>query len=152
MFLRFRCSSVIVTFETLFNGSSGVNVTTLRRDVVDSLDSSGLLGSVFEVDPETIVFQGKKYLIWQLFKTSCGFLYFSFVKRKIMLQKHHKISLFFKKFWRTLLLFVGVLIPLLVISALGFKAKLDTLTCILHNLHAIHSSYLPLLWHLLASW
>ena len=52
-----------MTFETLFNGSSGINVTTLRRDVVDSLDASRLLGSVFEVDPDSIVFQGKKYLI-----------------------------------------------------------------------------------------
>ena len=71
----FRCSSVIVTFETIFNGSSGVNVTTLRRDVVDSLDASGLLGSVFEVDPDSIVFQGKKCLIVQLLESCCELLF-----------------------------------------------------------------------------
>ena len=63
IFLSLRCSSVIVTFEALFNDPSGINVTKLREDIVDNLDSSGLLGSVFEVNPNSIVFQSKKSLL-----------------------------------------------------------------------------------------
>ena len=58
-------------------------------------------------------------------------------------------------FWRTLVLFVGPLIPLsfelLVMSALGFKARVASLGCMLHRLLTIDSSDSPLVRHLLTS-
>ena len=46
------------------------------------------------------------------------------------------VFLFLKK-WKTLLLFVG---PVLVMSAFGFKTKVDSLACMLCHLHAVNSS------------
>ena len=40
---------------------------------------------------------------------------------------------------------------LLVMFALGFKAKVDPLVCVLHHLHAMDSSVSPLVRHLLTS-
>ena len=41
---------------------------------------------------------------------------------------------------------------LLVTYDLAFKARVDSLTCVFHQLHAMDSSDSPLVWHLLASW
>ena len=51
-----------------------------------------------------------------------------------------------KKKWRTSVLFVG---PLLVVTALGIKVRVDPLTCVFHRLHAMGSSDSPLVRHLL---
>ena len=53
-------------------------------------------------------------------------------------------GIFFFKNWRTLDLSVGQLVPcfgLLVTSALGFKARVDSLLCVLTFLHATDSSF-----------
>ena len=63
--------------------------------------------------------------------------------------------LYFELFWKPSVLFVGPLIPcfrLLVMSALGFKNRVDPFTCILCCLCAPNSSHSPLLRHLLTSW
>ena len=41
---------------------------------------------------------------------------------------------------------------LVVTSALGIKARVDSLTCMLHHLCAMDSQDWPLVWHLLTSW
>ena len=41
---------------------------------------------------------------------------------------------------------------LLVMSALGFKARMDPITCVLRHLHAMESSDSPLVRHHLTSW
>ena len=60
------------------------------------------------------------------------------------------VAFFSKKeriIWRTLVLFVGVLVT----SALGFKAG-TLLACMFHHLHAKDSSDSPLVRHLLTCW
>ena len=41
---------------------------------------------------------------------------------------------------------------LLVMSAMGFKARVNSLSCVLHHLHATDFSHSPLVSHLLTSW
>ena len=64
-------------------------------------------------------------------------------------------NLFYQIFWRTTVLLWGHWYPvfgLLVISSLGFKAKVDPLACILHHMCAMKSLDSPLVRHQLTSW
>ena len=65
------------------------------------------------------------------------------------------LAIFSKKIWRTLVLFVGPLIPLfglLMRSALSFKARVNCFIYMLSHLCAMKSSDSPLVQHLLISW
>ena len=65
------------------------------------------------------------------------------------------MSTFLKHFWRILVLLSGHWYPrfgLLMTFALGFKARVDFLACMLHYLCAIESSDSPLVQQLLTSW
>ena len=70
--------------------------------------------------------------------------------------KRVPVTIFFLKiFWRTQVLFVGPLITLFWTSGdiyPGFQCQGGSLTCLLCHLHAMDSSDLPLVWHLLTSW
>ena len=66
-----------------------------------------------------------------------------------------KNEFFFQISWRTSVHFVGPLTPLfqiLVMSALGFKARVYSLACVLCCLGARETSDSPLVQHQLTSW
>ena len=61
----------------------------------------------------------------------------------------------FSNCWRTSVLFGEPFNPyfgLLVVSNLGFKARVDSLACVLYQLCATDSTDSLLVWHLLTSW
>ena len=61
----------------------------------------------------------------------------------------------FYTFLEEISLFSGPLVPLfglLVISAIGSKARVGRLACMFHHLSAMYSSDLPMVWHLSTSW
>ena len=64
--------------------------------------------------------------------------------------------IFFSKFLEDISPFCGATdttcFGLLVTFAIGFKARVDPLACMLCCLHATESSDSPLVWHLLTSW
>ena len=77
-------------------------------------------------------------------------------RRTNLYMTQHKVAYcLIKKIWRTSVLFLGPLIVLfwtLVTSAQGFKARVDSLACMLRHLYAMESSDSSLVWHLLTSW
>ena len=62
------------------------------------------------------------------------------------------LSVYFKNFWGSFVDHWITCFGLLLMSALGFKARMDPITCVLRHLHAMESSNSPLVRHHLTSW